>query len=254
MLVYFSFFYTDKVIDLINKKDFLMVEIVNLKDDYEIIPVDGIINGNTIIPGIKGKSIDLDKSYEEMKIGGVFREEALVYAEIFPNNSIVNNKDKYIIKGNSTKKEISILYIINSNDDINEVKNINDITLFVNSKYLTSYNIKQIKNNEIYSYGDNGVYSNNILENDNALINKLSDNKSIYCLTKKKSNNVLDICNNKDMYVVIPNIIGDYLDIKNNLSNGSIILLDSINNIDIITKYIKGKGYNIIYLSKLLEE
>lgn len=254
MLVCFSFFYTDKVIDLINKKDFLMVEIVNLKDDYEIIPVDGIINGNTIIPGIKGKSIDLDKSYEEMKIGGVFREEALVYAEIFPSNSIVNNKDKYIIKGNSTKKEISILYIINSNDDINEVKNINDITLFVNSKYLTSYNIKQIKNNEIYSYGDNGVYSNNILENDNALINKLSDNKSIYCLTKKKSNNVLDICNNKDMYVVIPNIIGDYLDIKNNLSNGSIILLDSINNIDIITKYIKGKGYNIIYLSKLLEE
>ena len=56
------------------------------------------------------------------------------------------------------------------------------------------------------------------------------------------------------MYVVIPNIIGDYVDVKNNISNGSIILLNNINNLDIIIKYIKSKGYDIVSLEELLTE
>ena len=46
----------------------------------------------------------------------------------------------------------------------------------------------------------------------------------------------------------------DYLDIKNNLTNGSIILLNDMNNLDIIVKYINSKGYKIVPLEELLTE
>ena len=89
---------------------------------------------------------------------------------------------------------------------------------------------------------------------DNTIINRISKNKSIYCLSMEKNNDTLSICNKKKMYVVIPSIVGDYLDIKNNLTNGSIILLNDMNNLDIIVKYINSKGYMIVPLEELLTE
>lgn len=252
--VCFSFFYTDKVINYINKKDPLMKEINLLKDNYEVLPVDAQVKDNTIIPGISGKTIDIDKSYNNMRSSGIFREDKIIYEYIFPKNSISNNIDKFIIKGNSSKKEVSLLYIIDNNKDIDIIKNINNISIFVDSSYINIDNINKIKNNEIYTYGNNGIYSNSILDNDNSIINRISNNKSIYCLSTNKDNNILSICNNNDMYVVIPNIVGNYYEIKNNISNGSIILINNLNNIDIIIKYIEGKGYNIVHLSKLLSE
>ena len=56
------------------------------------------------------------------------------------------------------------------------------------------------------------------------------------------------------MYVVIPNIVGDLLNIKKNLSKGSIILLEDLNNINLIIRYINSKGYQIVPLSTLLKE
>jgi len=254
LLVYFSFFYTDKVINMINKKDPLMIELVSMVDNYNVVSIDGFIDENTIIPGVKGKTVDLDKSYENMKLGGVFREESLVFNDLIPNNSLINNKNKYIVKGNFSKKEISLLYIVKDNMDIDRLSKFNNLSLFVDSKYLTIENIKKIRNNEVYTYGKKGVYNSDILDNDNSLINSISNNKSIYCISTEKNSNILEICNDKDMYVVIPNIVGDYLDIKNNLTNGSIILLNSLDNINIISKYIKGKGYNIVGLYELLQE
>ena len=65
--------------DLVNRKDPLMNKINLLKDKYEILPVNAILEDNTIIPGIKGKSVNLDKSYENMKKSGIFREDYLIY-------------------------------------------------------------------------------------------------------------------------------------------------------------------------------
>ena len=61
-------------------------------------------------------------------------------------------------------------------------------------------------------------------------------------------------CKKNNMYTIIPNIIGDYTEIKNNISNGSIILINNTNNLNIIIKYINSKGYNIVLLSNLLKE
>jgi len=253
LLTCFSFFYTDKVINMINKKDPLMIEINNVKDEYKVFPVNAIIEGDTIVPGTKGMEVDIYKSYDEMKLGGIFRKEELVYKDLFPNDSLSNNRDKYIIKGNSSRKNVSLLVIFNI-DDIDKINSIDNVTVFINHENLTIANINMIKNKEIYSYGNGGIYNENILVNDNTIINRVANNKSKYCLLKDKDNSILELCNGNGMYTIVPTIIGDYSDVKNNLSNGSIILLTNNRNISIVSRYITSKGYEIIRLSKLLEE
>ncbi len=252
ILVLFSFFYTDKVMDLVNRKDPLMNKINLLKDKYEILPVNAILEDNTIIPGIKGKSVNLDKSYENMKKSGIFREDHLIYNDILPSEMLSNNMDKYIIKGNDYNNRVSLLIILDPNN-MDKVKN-KDVTIFLNHKDISINNIKKMYNNSIYTYGNNGLYNDDILSNDNTIINRVSNNKSVYCLSKEKNTDVLNACNNNKMYVIIPNVIGDYYEIKSNISNGSIILLNNINNLDVVIKYINSKGYSIVSLNKLLEE
>ena len=252
VLICFSFFYTDKVINIINQKDPLMIKIESLKEEYKIEPVNAILNEDTIIPGINGRQIDVLKSYEEMKSSGIFREELLVYKDLYPSSLLSNNKDKYIIKGNNKENKVSILLILNIKD-IDNIKD-NNITLFINHKDINIKNITKLKNNEIYTYGNNGIYNNELLTSDNSIINRISNNESKYCLSNNKDNTVLEVCNKNNMYTIIPNIIGDYTEIKNNISNGSIILINNTNNLNIIIKYINSKGYHIVPLSNLLKE
>ena len=143
-LVCFSFFYTDKVMNLLNSKDPLMVKLNDIKKDYEVLPVNAIIDNDTIVPGKKGLEVDIDKSYEEMKLGGIFRKESLIYKDILPSSSISNNKDKYIVKGNSNN-EVSLIVIYNSLTKQN-ITNINNITIYLNHKDITNTNIKKLKN------------------------------------------------------------------------------------------------------------
>lgn len=253
LLICFSFFYTDKVINMINEKDPLMEEIVSTKSNYDILPVNATLENDTIIPGVNGREVDIDKSYKNMKLGGIFREESLIFKDLYPSNSLKDNKDKYIIKGSITKKEVSLLVVLNNNN-IDVVNKIDNITIFINHKDLTITSINKLKDKEIYTYGNNGIYNMEELISDNTLINRLANNRSNFCLVKEKNDEILKLCNKNNMYVVLPNIVGDYYNIKNSISNGSIILLDNINEIDIIIKYIKRKGYDIVTLSRLLNE
>ena len=253
ILICFSFFYTDKVINIINENDPVMKKIVSVKSDYDVLPVNAVTYDDTVVPGVKGKEINIDQSYDNMKLGGVFREESLVFNDLYPSSSIKENKDKYVIKGNGSKKQVAIIYVLNDSY-IEEVKLLEDITIFINHKDVTVTNINFLVDKEIYTYGNNGVYDEEILTSDNTIINRISNNKSSCCLVKDKDNDVLKICSDNGMYTVLPNIIGGYYDVRNNLSNGSIILLDSLNDFDIIVKYIGSKGYDIVSLSELLSE
>ncbi len=254
LLVVFSFFYTDKIMKVVNKKDPLMVTLKEKIDDYKVESVNAIITDTTIIPGIKGKEVDLDKSYEKMKLEGVFREESIVFKDIYPEDTLSSNKNKYIIRGNPSKNEVSLLYIVDSRSDLEKVRKLKNISLFVNTNYLSIEITNELRNNEIYSYGNNGVYSEDNIRKSTNIINRLANNKIIYCLVRKEDDNVLNICQKAGMSTIIPTIQGDYLEVKKNLSPGSIILLSSLNNYDIIIRYINSKGYQIIGLSELLKE
>ena len=253
ILICFSFFYTEKVINYINHSSNLMKKIESIKSEYKIEEVNGYIEDDTIIPGIRGRIVNAEKSFNNMKEYNTFIENYIVYDSIMPTIKLEDNKDKYIISGNNKKKEVSIILLVDLNN-IDKINNIKNITLFFNHNVLTISNINKLKNNEIYTYGNNGYYDKSILINDNALINNLSNNRSIYCLMKEKNDGLLNLCKDNDMYTIIPTLIGNYNDIKNNIANGSIILLNNIDNLNIIIKYINSKGYNIVSLSKLLTE
>ena len=67
LLISFSFYYTNKTIELIRKTDPIMQEIKENKDKFIVAPEDAKIEEDKIIPGKKGMEIDYDKSFQKMK-------------------------------------------------------------------------------------------------------------------------------------------------------------------------------------------
>jgi hypothetical protein len=90
----FSFYYTDKIIDFSKKSDPLMIKIEKAKSVYETSPVNGIVTSNTMMVGVSGKKIDIDKSYEKMKKINQYNEELLEYINIKPSITMKYNNDK----------------------------------------------------------------------------------------------------------------------------------------------------------------
>ena len=267
ILIGFSFFYTDKVIQVIREEDKIMIELTSIEDTYRKEAVDATIIGNTIIPGLNGSVINIDDSYNKMKNLGIFDKNLLIYNDIVPNISITNNKDKFIVKGNNNKQMVSIIFIMDNDkylDDINKILSLKQVkaNYFVTYSYLinNSTKIKDI-DHEFYSYGDNGLYSNDNLLFSNNLLTRIKNNNAIYCLAKDMEENILNICNKNNLYTVTPSIIGStnpYNTIKDKLTSGSIILLsmkkETMNELSTIIDYIKGKGLKIDTLSNLLSE
>lgn len=267
-LICFSFFYTEKVVTVLNEQDPIMVEIENKKDNYYVEPIDAIIKDNTIIPGIMGHKVNINKTYNNMKKIGFFSEKNFIYNDIKPSISINNNYDKYIIKGNNKKNSISLLFIIKEDKyledliDIAKNKNIT-INLFMTTDYLNNNISKLYKltHSEIYNYGSNGTYQKDLIILGNNIINRNTKNTSSYCLTKEMFSNTLNICSKSKMHTIYPNkIINNnfYSNIKNDINSGDIILFELNKNmleeLNTITDFIKKKGINIVGLKELLSE
>jgi hypothetical protein len=115
ILFIFSILYIKNAIFFIRENDYLMIEIKNNQEKYNIKPIDAIITKHTMIPGINGRKVNIKKSYNNMKGINVFKESLLVYDEILPNKSIKDIYDKIIISGNTKINEISILTTLNNN-------------------------------------------------------------------------------------------------------------------------------------------
>src|SRR5574344_1379731 len=232
-LICFSFFYTAKTVSVVKEIDNIMLEIKNVQDNYYIKPVDAIIKNNTIIPGISGVSVDIDKSYYKMKKYGTFNKKLLVFKNIKHNISLSDNKDKHIIKGNTSINKVSLIFKINGN--LNEVDSIikkNEI--YVN--YRVNVNDANDKNN----YITDDVWSNTMLIKNNQ--------KNCYSEIDKKC------------YKIKTNIISNQplKNTKKVLTNGSIIEFEAnsliLKEIDLVIKYIKSKGYTIVTLDELISE
>lgn len=268
VLIVFSFFYSDKVYSVVSSRDELMIKIKDVCEFYYVKSIDGIVTKNTIIPGIKGKTVNVDKSYKKMREIGTFDEKLIIYDDIKPNNSISDNRDKYIIHGNYNKDMVSIIFIVDNDRYLDKIENIilskNVIAnYFVTNNYLieNSTYIASLKNSEVYNYGDNGEYTPDNLIFANNLITRITKNEAMYCLSEKFSSNTLSLCSKNNLYTVVPNIIIDgnlYINIKDKVDNGSIILIKVNNNniteLSIGIDYLKSKGLDIVGLSNLISE
>jgi len=266
-LICFTFFYTEKIITVSINQDEIMIQLKENQSQYQIEPTNAIINNNTIIPGKTGKNINLESSYKEMKKIGYYEQSLIKYDTIYPEISIYNNYNKYIINGNPYQKNISLIYIINNNNTIDDILNIlkqkkTTINFFIDSSFLNNNIsiIDKIKQHEIYNYGNNGTYTKDNLIITNNIINNKSNNNSIFCLFIKEesnsqnNNDSQNNCGNIKMLSIIPSITGNYTNIKNNLQNGSIILINNTQELSSIIDYIKQKGYIISPLSTTISE
>ena len=268
VLVCFSFFYTDKAVEIVKRNDPVMKEILTISDSLKIDPINAIINDDEVISGLNGKKINIDKSYQNMKKLNMYKESMLVFDEILPEVSI--NYDKYVIKGNELKNEVALVFKVDSIDNIKLINKVlsekNTLATFFIDGNIVKDNMNLVlelahDGYEIENLGYNGNYSSEKLTWTNNMIESLTNKKTNYCYTEFKDKNILELCSTNKMYTIKPTInTGNYpfLTIKKNLESGSIISFDlsdkTLKELPSIISYISQKGYNIVSLEQLISE
>lgn len=235
----FSFYITEKIAIMARNTDPTYTKILTYQE-HNTEPVNAIINGNNIIPGINGKELNALKSLINVKKSNYFDEMFLVYNEIYPEISLKDNLDKIIIKGNPQKQSVSL--IINNDNKYKSFFKDNNIyvDVLINNNYEPSKNEEIINNATKESYDTIEKYLNNNNYNTNICIS------SSYCPNYK--------------YLVKPTFnltSNNIIEVKNSITCGSIIYID--NNIkqeelNILIQKINSLNLSIIKLSDLISE
>lgn len=271
LLIGFSFFYTEKVALVVREQDPLMIKIGEYETLFNKESIDAIVKDNTIIPGINACVVDTDSSYANMKRVGRFSSNMIEYKEIKPKLSLDRIYDKYIIKGNTNKYEVSFVfklsdtkYLINVLNFLSK-KNIK-ASFFIDGKTIEEetqyiYRIADEKH-EIYNLGYDGEYEKDLLVWTNSMIENITSNDSKYCLDIKGDKSIIDICSKNKMYTIKSDILINYkntFDIyKSKIEKGSIIVFDvNDKTIDELTKtvlFLNSKGFTYNLLSNHLSE
>ena len=241
----FSFYYTEKMSNMVINNSSLVMEINENIDKYNVLPVSAEVNGKYIVPGLNGSNVNVLKSYNNMKSLEVFNSYYLVYDKVIPNISIENNKDKIIKNGNIEKNGVSI--VVQDNIDIinySKEKNIN-ITRLINYDTYNKNAIYEQINNDMDNY-----------QNVEKLLNNNNINKNICFL----NNNNIDICKKNNKYLVEATVsLNNYNlgNIKDSIKSGYIIYISdtaTVTDYKILVRQIYYQDLNIISLSKLITE
>lgn len=265
-----SFFYTEKVIDFIREKDPIMKNIKEYDKKNKIDAVNAVIDKNKITPGVSGKKVDYDKSFQKMKKYGTYNESLTVFEEVAPTISIDDYYDKYISEGSGINNDVSLVFEVKNGDNINNIINIlkenNTIaTFFVDGLWLEN---NQTLVSEMASLG----HEIEILNYDNKyqelyfssslnLLNSITNLKPKYCYARYDNKEVLELCEKLELHTIIPTIITGnypYNDVVKKVHKGSIIGFSVTSSVEIelstIINYLKQKGYAIDTLDILLSE
>ena len=268
--VCFSFYYTDSAVDIIKRNDPIMKDIISVINNYEVSSVDAILIDNSVVPGMSGMTIDIDKSYSKMKQLGEFNKNLLVFKEIYPVLSVDDNRDKYIVRGNSNKNEVSLIITFEDTSYLEEILEILNnkkvkATIFLEHDIIIdsvdAVRLFALNNYRMELLGDNYKYDRQIINYGNMIYKNIGTNKAKYCFSVIEDKDLLKTCNNENFRVVIPSIDAikyPYNDVKKNLENGSIIRLSNnsstLRELNSVINYIMQKGKKIVSLDKLLEE
>lgn len=270
LLICFSFFVTDKTAKVTSSMDDIMVEIKENYKNYKKDSVDATIDKNTIIPGMYGKEVNINKSYKNMKQSGYYSGNLFVYDYIKPKISLEDNIDKYIISGNKEKRMVSLIFLVKDDYDINnilKIANENDIKVnfFIDEEFLFNNNklvIELINNNHIIgNLSKNMDYTDSSFGWIDTVIKKVGNQKNGYCYSVVDNDKNLDQCTLLENYTIRPTIItgtNPLINIKDKLASGSLIAISPNKQVEeelsSIIKFIKSKGYTIVNLEDHLSE
>lgn len=239
-----SFYYTEKVALFVKNKNPLMQSINEVKDTKYVNSIDSIIVDDLyIIPGLNGKEVDSNASFSNMHEDEMYNEEKLIFNEIKPTISLEDNKDKIIIKGNSKKNSVSLIF-----------ESINEKTKYMlQNNYKVNILIKEETNNLNYELINNANTEINYA-NIEKFLDDFKINKNL-CYVK---NDIPKNCQNK--YLFKPSLEVNHSNlssVKNSIESGDIILVqDSLTlaEFNILINQIKYRDLNIIPLSELITE
>ena len=263
----FSFYYTDKIIDLSKQNDPIMIEIEKLKKEKEVSVVNGILSNDTMKVGSSGYSINKDISYEKMKKLDRFNESLLEYISVKPEIRKDDYYDKLITGKNTNKKELSLVFKTNDILKIEEIIYILDNnnvagTFFLDGIFIEENLLKLNdllnSNNTLGYYGYKNKYDEISFRYLKGLFDKNINNISKYCLYINEE--YFETCQKYKMNTINPIIIEKdlYNYIKNNKEKGNIyeIILNDLNikELNSTILYLKQKGYNIVSINELLKE
>lgn len=245
IIMVFSFYYTEKIALIVLNKNPLMQSIHEEKENYEEEFVNAFIEGDYIIPGINGLEVNTRESFYNMQELDMFNEYYLVFDQVKPEISLQENKDKIIYQGNSKLKKVSL--ILSEEGKISEYLKANQYkaSLLVDLDTYKKNNYFEAINNEDDAFAS--------LENS---LNLNKENKNICVLNHTNYR----LCKDKKKYLVEPTLTlnsTNYIETKNDLESGSIILIDKtakLSDVKLLLKKIKYKNYEIVYLSELISE
>lgn len=267
-LTCFSFFITEQTATVVSDMDEIMIEIKANRANYKTKAIDALISDDTIIPGVRGRVVNINKSYKKMKISGYYSDKLYEYDYTNPKISLIDNLDKYIIKGNPSKRMISLIFTVEQNDDITQILNIINnynikVTFFVDSSWFSSNNnqIEEIikKGHNIGLLTDN--YNNPDFEWIDMVLKKVNNQNNGFCYNINQNQENLEYCVLKNNYTIKPIIISDnnpLVEIKQNAFAGNLLSLN-INSkvkkeLSTIIIYLKSKGFTITNLEENILE
>lgn len=251
-LTIFSFFVTEKTSLVVNNMDDIMIQIKQNKDEYKSKAKNAVIKDNTIIPGINGRIVNVKKSYKNMKINGYYSDKLYIYDYNKPLVSLEDNKNKYVIKGNSNKRMISLIFKVKNGTDITNIINILNnygakSTFFVDINWFSN-NTNTLE--QLIKDGHNvGMLLDNYDSDDflwtDTIIKNINKQKHGFCYNSEK----IEVCAQNNDYTIRPKEISEYtplVDLKKYIDSENLFSFE-VNSelkkelINIII-YIKSKG------------
>lgn len=270
-LTLFSFYYTNKTIDIIRETDPIMKEIKKSNNKYYKKAIDAKVSKNTIIPGLTGRKIDYKKSFKKMKKYGNYNEALTVFKETKPTISIDNIYNRYIKVGNNEKKSVSFVFKIEKDTNIDNIKNINNIlvnkniksTIFIDGLFLEN-NLDLVNtfiNSELEILNYDNSYKEIYFSSAINYLNNITGKSAKYCYADYDNEEIINLCSKLKLHTILPTIkVGNYpyKEIKNKLQNASIISIPINTSTEIelstVIDYIKSRGYTFMTLDELLNE
>lgn len=269
-LICFSFFYTEKAALVVKETDELLLTIRDNASQYQVQAVNALIDGDTIVPGMSGKEVDIEKSYDKMKPYGKFQENLLEYKNIEPKDKMNKHFDKYVVGGNKKKNQVSLLFLVDEQDSVDSVLSVLDQfnlkgNFFVDGLWFEDHNDQVTEliqdGHVIGNLSYHGNYQDSSFIWMDTIIKKIAKQRISYCYTEEENEETLQICSMNHDYTIMPSyVVQNYplKEIKENLEAGSIISLSindtMIQELPVIVRYIQSKGYTISTLSDHLHE
>ena len=268
ILILFSFYYTNKAVEIIREVDPIMKEIRSTSDKYKIESKNAQVIGEKIIPGKNGKEIDYEESYNKMKNYGSYNEVLTTMKEVEPDVSINDYYDKYIVSGNKEKKQVALVFKIN---DLSDSKNITKIlkdnnvqaTIFIDGLYLENNinYIESLSNFQLELLSYDNQYNEIHFKAAKEYFESILKTEAKYCYADYDRKEVLELCSSMQMHTIIPTIKVEkniFKEIKEKLSNTAIISIPITKQTEkellITINYIKTRGYKLVTLNELLSE